>query len=150
MKKLLLVVPLAVAACSSAQNSKLDALVPDLYIATPQGAGLAPYSLAEYNARVADGQPGLVRRQEPWTRADARRKNSGSRDTIFTRKSKTTAAPVVATGPVLTGPKTAAEARALATATPTTYRLPDNTLVTVVLLPGGKIKETVQIGAKAG
>ncbi len=147
MKKLLLVVPLALAACSSGQSAKLDGLVPNLYLATPQGAGFGPYSLAEHRARVADNQPGLTRHQEPWTRADARRKSSGSRDTVFKRKSRRTVTPVVAAGPVQTGPQTAAEARALATATPTTYRLPDNSLVTVVLVPGGGVKETIQIGA---
>lgn len=143
MKKLLLVVPLALAACSNGNSGKLDALVPNLYIASPQGAGFGPYSLAEHGARVADGQPGLVRRQEPWTRRDARRKNRGATTKVTARTANT---PVVAAGPVQTGPKTAAEARALATGTPTTYRLPDNTLVTVVLVAGGGVKETIQIG----
>jgi len=30
------------------------------------GAGFGPYTVAEYQARVAAGQPGLTRRQEPW------------------------------------------------------------------------------------
>lgn len=30
------------------------------------GAGFGPYSVAEYQARVSAGQPGLARRQEPW------------------------------------------------------------------------------------
>jgi len=30
------------------------------------GAGFGPYTVAEYQARVAAGQPGLVRRQEAW------------------------------------------------------------------------------------
>ena len=30
------------------------------------GAGFGPYSVAEYQARVSAGQPGLTRRQEPW------------------------------------------------------------------------------------
>lgn len=144
MKKLLLVVPLAVAACSSDRAAKLDGLVPNLYIASPQGAGLGGYSLAEYHARVADGQPGLTRRQEPWTAAEARRPSSGS--LRKTRRASASTAPAVSTGAVQTGPKTAAEARAIATATPTTYRMADGSLVTVVLLPDGAVKETIQFG----
>jgi len=30
------------------------------------GAGFGPYTVAEYQARLAAGQPGLLRRQEPW------------------------------------------------------------------------------------
>lgn len=30
------------------------------------GAGFGPYTVAEWQARVAAGQPGLFRRQEPW------------------------------------------------------------------------------------
>ena len=30
------------------------------------GAGFGPYTVAEYRARVAAGQPGLTRHQEPW------------------------------------------------------------------------------------
>lgn len=31
-----------------------------------QGAGFGPYSVAEYRARAAAGQPGVARIQEPW------------------------------------------------------------------------------------
>ena len=31
-----------------------------------KGAGFGPYSLAEYRARAAAGQPGIARIQEPW------------------------------------------------------------------------------------
>ncbi len=68
MKKLLLVLPIALAACSSGPLNKNASI---FYRPTAEGAGLGPYSLAEYNTRLADGQGGLVRLQEPWTHADA-------------------------------------------------------------------------------
>ena len=39
------------------------------------GAGFGPYSVAEYQARVAAGQPGIVRRQEPWPTRRYRNQN---------------------------------------------------------------------------
>lgn len=70
MKKLLLVLPFALAACSSGQLNR-DASV--FYKPTPEGAGFGPYSVAEFHARANDGQGGLVRIQERWTRADTYR-----------------------------------------------------------------------------
>ncbi|MEM9583804.1 MAG: hypothetical protein AAGA08_11870 [Pseudomonadota bacterium] len=71
MKKLLLVLPFALAACADGPLTKDASL---FYIPAEKGAGLGPYTLAEYEARLADGQGGLARIQEPWTRADALRR----------------------------------------------------------------------------
>lgn len=68
MKYLLIVVPMALAACSSGPLNR-DATL--FYKANAEGAGFGPYSLAEYHARQDDGQGGMVRIQEPWTYADA-------------------------------------------------------------------------------
>ena len=136
MKKLLLVVPLALAACSSDLGTGAS-IVPNLYIATPQGAGLGPYSRAEYHARADDGQPGLIRRQEPWTRADTRRLSSGSfRNARGAQEN----------GGFLTSAATLQNAREMATTTPTTYLLADGTVVTVTLLEGGRVLEEIRTG----
>jgi hypothetical protein len=59
MKKLLIAVPFVLAACNS------NNLVPNVTLSSAQGAGFSPYYLGEYNARLANEEPGLINYQEP-------------------------------------------------------------------------------------
>lgn len=63
MKKLLLILPVALMACTEEDAARL---VPDLFIASPEGAGFGPYSKAEYDTRVDDNQTGTRPYSERW------------------------------------------------------------------------------------
>lgn len=65
MKKLAILAVFAVAACDDGRTGKFNSIVPNLTLASEQGAGFSPYYRAEYDARLELGQPGLVPYQEP-------------------------------------------------------------------------------------
>ncbi len=80
MKKLAIVGVFALAACSDANTNIVNNLVPNLTLASEQGAGFGPYTRGEYDARLELNQPGLTQYQEPVNRGrtyeDFRRKQA--------------------------------------------------------------------------